>query len=150
MKIIGKIGNGLVIILLIFVALITLLAVLTKFNVGPLRIYVVDSNMDSMGTTIRNGDLVIFKTTTPDQIQTGDIVYFDRLGSPTVHRVTEIKGFCITTKGDNASISPDPGCAYNISAKYLFKVPYLGFLFLGLKYIAASFVVGLKVIFGKA
>lgn len=149
MKTVGKIGNALAIIILIFVALIALLAVCTRFNVGPLRIYVVDSNFDSMGTTIRNGDLVVFKTITPDQIHTGDIVYFDRLGSPTVHRVTEIKGFCITTKGDNANISPDPGCAYNISAKYLFKIPYLGFLFLGLKYIATSFVVGLKVIFGK-
>jgi len=142
------IGNILAIILMIFLALIALLAIFTKFNVGPLRMYVVDSDLNSMGTTIKNGDLAVFKTTTPDQIHTGDIVYFDRFGSPTVHRVIEIKGFCITTKGDNANISPDPGCAYNISAKYLFKIPYLGFLFMGLKYIATSFIVGLKVILG--
>ena len=142
------IGNILAIILMIFLALIALLAIFTKFNVGPLRMYVVDSDLNSMGTTIKNGDLAVFKTTTPDQIHTGDIVYFDRFGSPTVHRVIEIKGFCITTKGDNANISPDPGCAYNISAKYLFKFPYLGFLFMGLKYIATSFIVGLKVILG--
>lgn len=150
MKAIGKIGNALAIILMIFLALIALLAICTKFNVGPLRMYVVDSNLDSMGTTIRNGDLAIFKTTTPDQIHTGDIVYFSRFGSPTVHRVTEIKGFCISTKGDNVNIDADPGCAYNVSAKYLFKIPYLGFLFLGLKFIATSFVTGLKVITGKA
>ncbi len=149
-KALEKIGNILVIILLIFFALIALLAVLTKFNVGPLRIYFVDSSLDSMGTTIKNGDLVIFKTTTPENIHTGDVIYFDRLGSPTAHRVIDIKGFCISTKGDNINIDPDAGCAQNISAKYLFKIPYLGFLFLGLKYLAANFAIGLRVIFGKA
>jgi signal peptidase I len=145
MKIFRKIGNILVIILLVFIAILALLAVFTKSNMGPLRIHIVDGK--SMEPTLNFGDLVIFKTTTPKEVQTGNIILFDRLGGSTVHRITEIKGYCVYTKGDNTD--PDPGCAYNITAKYLFRIPFLGYFFLGLKFIGESIITGLKVITGR-
>jgi len=97
----------------------------------------------SMEPTINFGDLVVLKTMAPELSREGKIVLFKRFGVSTVHRIVSIEEDCIVTKGDNTD--PDP----NISSEYLFRIPFLGYLFLGIQLIPRYFVTGMRVILDK-
>lgn len=141
----GYIADFFLFALIAFATIMILVVISTKYNVGPYRVYMVDGA--SMQPTLNLGDIVFFKSVSQEDVREGDIILFNRLGGLVTHRVTSIKDSCVTTKGDNTD--PDPGCAYDISGKYLFKIPYAGYFGLGLQYIGNSFVTGLRVIIGK-
>lgn len=60
----------------------------------------------SMFPLIRNGDLVTIKPVDPDDLSTGDIIFFEKNDSLILHRIIEEEKFKgkFTTKGDNMPI----------------------------------------------
>ena len=91
----------------------------------------------SMNPTLEDGDLIIVRGVPAEEIKIGDIIVFDPPnGVRTVHRVTRIQTLenekpTFKTKGD-ALTEDDPYTVYpeNIHGQVIYKIPYLGYLFL--------------------
>ncbi|MFZ2969940.1 MAG: signal peptidase I [Minisyncoccia bacterium] len=86
----------------------------------------------SMWPVLKKGDLVLIKYVKNEDIKIGDIVVFKNENGFTIHRVTEITGNKIRTKGDANNIS-DLAIEYkDIVGRTLIynekpvKIPYLG------------------------
>ena len=122
------------------VLLMLAVAALLVINVGPLvfpyRVYTVLSG--SMTPTIPVGAQVVVVKVDASDIRVGDIITFERPSNPGVlitHRVIAVEpdghgGSQWITKGDANSIPdswriPAQGAGY----RYLFHIPYAGFLF---------------------
>jgi signal peptidase len=131
----AQVGNRVATALLVFAVL-----ALVVINLGPLlfpyRIYTVLSG--SMEPTIPVGAQVVVLKIDASEIHVGDIITFDRPSNPGVlitHRVVAAEpdgkgGTQWITKGDNNSIPdswriPAQGPGY----RYLFHVPFAGYLF---------------------
>jgi len=91
----------------------------------------------SMNPTLEDGDLTVVRGVPAEEIKVGDIIVFDpQNGVRTVHRVTRIQTLengtlTFKTKGD-ALDGDDPYTVYpeNIHGRLLYRIPYLGYLFL--------------------
>ena len=122
------------------VLLVLAVAALVLINLGPLvfpyRVYTVLSG--SMTPTIPVGAQVVVLKVDASEIRVGDIITFDRPSNPGVlitHRVIAVEpdgqgGSQWVTKGDANSIPdswriPAQGSGY----RYLFHVPFAGYLF---------------------
>jgi signal peptidase len=122
------------------VLLVLAVAALVLINLGPLifpyRVYTVLSG--SMTPTIPVGAQVVVLKVEASDIRVGDIITFDRPSNPGVlitHRVVGVEpdghgGSQWVTKGDANSIPdswriPAQGSGY----RYLFHVPFAGYLF---------------------
>ena len=122
------------------VLLVLAVAALVVINLGPLifpyRVYTVLSG--SMTPTIPVGAQVVVLKVDASEIRVGDIITFDRPSNPGVlitHRVIAVEpdghgGSQWITKGDANSIPdswriPAQGSGY----RYLFHVPFAGYLF---------------------
>lgn len=89
---------------------------------------------DSMAPEVRTGDLVVGRKPTPQTIEPGQIItYRSRTQSRLVtHRVVEVlkegRQLAFITKGD-ANDLPDltPVNGYDVTATYLFRVPFVGY-----------------------
>ncbi len=89
----------------------------------------------SMEPTMSPGDAVIVDEVSPRQIETGDIVTFQRQGSqtPTTHRVIDVEqtenGPAYVTKGD-ANEDPDAGAvpADRVIGEVMLIIPWIGYL----------------------
>jgi len=89
----------------------------------------------SMEPTLKVGDIVILKKVTRDEIQIGDIIAYRLHGNVVIHRVVNITGETIVTKGD-ANAAPDP---WEVSFKDVIgvpgiRIPYLGWIFIAISY----------------
>lgn len=81
----------------------------------------------SMVPTISPGDLVI--TRPAGEIHPGSIVTFDQGETVVTHRVLEMSGGMLRTKGDaNEDADPDPLPVERVQGVYLFHVPKLGYI----------------------
>ena len=86
----------------------------------------------SMWPSLKKGDLVLIKgVNNKGEVKVSDIVVYNNPSGFTIHRVVEINGNTITTKGDANNIS-DPTVKYeDIVGKAVsfnkkpFRVPYL-------------------------
>jgi len=99
----------------------------------------------SMYPTLTEGDLVLVRGVSAEEVRVGDIVAFDVpasyqgiVQSPVIHRVIEkvVDGgeICFETKGDaNTSEDPWEVPAGNIRGVYLARIPLLGFPLMFLK-----------------
>jgi len=144
-KLLKKIGKSSLIIILLF---------LVAFNFDPFLQVVAGVTRavvtkQSMEPTLKEGDLVILKSTPSIEIKENDIIVFDRyitgtpsnpgyeinLQTPWIHRVYDIIEYNGTlffkTKGDN-NISIDPGLvpSNGIVGKLIFYIPMIGILYL--------------------
>jgi signal peptidase I len=92
------------------------------------HLYVVRS--ESMKPAINMGDVVIAGPAGAiEGIKTGDIVTYELGNNLITHRVLSIDGNTLITKGD-ASEDPDPRPVQlsQVKSRYLFKIPYIGYL----------------------
>lgn len=94
---------------------------------------------DSMKPEFSGGD-VIFVTKSEDYI-VGDIVVFTDGRIPTVHRIIEINGEEIITKGDNNNVADEPITADRILGKVRFSIPYVGFVINVIKTPAVTLII---------
>lgn len=93
----------------------------------------------SMSPTLEAGDLLIVKGVQPEKIKVGDIIVFDPpqedIGR-TVHRVNGTQRLAngtltFKTKGDaNSDIDPYTVYPENIHGQVIYKIPYVGYIFL--------------------
>jgi SOS-response transcriptional repressor LexA len=76
---------------------------------------------------LSRGDLLL--VVKPVNLQVGDIVIYQRDGTSItiVHRVIEISGDRIVTKGDNNAGPDQPITLGNVQGKVVFAVPVLGY-----------------------
>jgi len=86
----------------------------------------------SMYPALNRGDLILVKGTTPEEIEVGTVVVFHHEQGLAVHRVVEIKGDTITTKGDANPERDNPITFDNIVGRVptigdsLVKIPLIG------------------------
>ncbi len=78
----------------------------------------------SMEPEFSKGDLIIVKET--NDVQVNDIVVFQDSTSLVVHRVIEMDGTQLTTKGDSNNTADDPIEITAVKGKVLFWIPYAG------------------------
>jgi signal peptidase I len=123
--------------------LAVVLIIATKINFGPYRLFVIHGG--SMEPTIHFGAVVIVKTASAASVKIGDPILFEQNRGQLVHRVINIKDACIQTQGD-ANKDPDPSCAKNVAGIVVYGIPYLGYLFITLNFLATSFAAGIQVI----
>lgn len=83
---------------------------------------------DSMYPSIRKNDLVYINHSENINIEVNDIIAFNLGDSEVLHRVINIDGQIITTKGDHNDISDAPINFHDVTGKYLFKIPFGGYL----------------------
>ena len=95
----------------------------------------------SMQPNIHEGDILIFQGIPPDEIQVGDIIFFevpmemrDILPERITHRVIEInqdsKGIFFRTQGDNAPPDTYEVRSNEIIGKNIAIIPYIGMIFI--------------------
>lgn len=80
---------------------------------------------DSMKPEFSGGDLIIFSE--KDSYKEKDVVVFKDGRSSTVHRIIEIDGETVITKGDNNNTPDAPIEKSQIIGAVDFSVPYVGF-----------------------
>lgn len=78
----------------------------------------------SMEPEFSEGDLIVVKET--DIYEVDDIVVFQEGNSLTVHRIINIDGETITTKGDANNTADAPIQASAVKGKVLFWIPFAG------------------------
>ncbi len=78
----------------------------------------------SMEPEFSQGDLIIVKET--DSFEVNDIVVFQDNNSLVVHRIIEIGGETVTTKGDANNVADEPISAEAVKGKVMFSIPYAG------------------------
>ena len=95
----------------------------------------------SMHPNIHEGDILIFQGVPPDEIQVGDIIFFevpqdmrDILPERITHRVIEINhdshGIFFRTQGDNAPPDTYEVRSSDVLGKNIAIIPYIGMIFL--------------------
>jgi len=77
------------------------------------------------------GDLIVFRES--DSYNTGDVIVYQSANAAVVHRITEINGDSITTKGDANNAEDKAISKSEIKGKVIFSLPCIGYLILGLK-----------------
>ena len=86
----------------------------------------------SMFPTLNRGDLILVKGTTPEEIEVDTVVVFRHKDGLAVHRVVEIRGQAITTKGDANPEADNPITYDDIVGRVpaigdsLVKIPLVG------------------------
>ena len=78
----------------------------------------------SMEPEFSEGDLILIKET--KDYKQNDIVVFQGGNNLIVHRIIDIDGETITTKGDANKTADEPINVSNIKGKVLFWIPFLG------------------------
>ena len=79
----------------------------------------------SMEPTFYKGDLLFVKE--KDTYKVGDIVVYQSDGILVVHRIIEIDGDTVTTKGDANNVSDEPFDKSNIKGSVSFRIAYIGY-----------------------
>ena len=116
---------------LLEVLVILLLNLCISTYVLGYRFYVVMSG--SMLPNIPVGSVVLVDTNETDY-GIGDIITYQRNGEVITHRIHDVKGEDIFTKGDaNQSVDTATILHQNIIGKYLYYVPILGYVIVYLK-----------------
>jgi signal peptidase I len=82
----------------------------------------------SMEPILKEGDVVLLRTTGADDVAVGEIILYDRNGRLIIHRVTEMHpddahGLVIQTKGDNNADYDAPIAAANVRSSFVARLP---------------------------
>ncbi|VEU83333.1 signal peptidase I [Acholeplasma hippikon] len=84
---------------------------------------------DSMYPKIRINNLVyINEKYNVDKLNVGDVIAFEQGSKEVLHRIVEINGDLIVTKGDNNNVNDQPIMKSNVKGKLVFNIPFGGFL----------------------
>jgi signal peptidase len=111
----------------LFVLFIALFSLLIILRILGFKHYVAASS--SMHPEVPKYSLVYIKKAELDELKIGDIIAYRGEGSLVLHRIIDINGDVITTKGD-ANEAPDRPIGYSrVIGKMVFSVPFLGILF---------------------
>jgi len=91
------------------------------------------TNGISMEPTHRQGDVVLIKEVSADDLKVGDVVVFDALGQQIMHRIVEMRvesggELYVVTQGDNVATPDFPVPASQVNGKLVAEVPLLGSL----------------------
>lgn len=78
----------------------------------------------SMEPEFSKGDLIVVKET--EQYKQNDIVVFQDTNSLVVHRIINIEGNTVTTKGDANKSADEPIDISAVKGKVLFCIPFVG------------------------
>lgn len=81
---------------------------------------------DSMRPTLNANDIVLI--TKPNHLKVGDIITYNDKNSNmlVIHRVVDIDGDKLTTKGDNNNINDDTITENQVVGKYVMRLKYFG------------------------
>lgn len=116
---------------LLEILVILLLILYVGANALGYRFYTVMSG--SMLPTIPVGSIALVNTNETNY-EIGDIITYNRNGEVITHRIHDVQGEDIFTKGDaNQSVDAATILHQNIIGKYLFFIPVLGYLFVYLR-----------------
>ena len=97
------------------------------YNLIKFKSYVIITN--GMKPTIDEGDVIFIKKINVNHLEVGDIVTFQKDGFIATHRITEIHGDKLITKGDNNSLDEEHLNKSNIIGEYMFRIPKVGYFY---------------------
>jgi signal peptidase I len=104
------------------------------FTFTPLiGLSIAHTNGVSMEPAHKEGDVVLIKDVTADDLHVGDVVVFQALGQKIMHRIIEQRTgpdgeMVIVTQGDNVALPDFPIAASQVSGRLVGEVPLLGTL----------------------
>lgn len=129
-KVIKVLGN-LLFVIVVFLLLVGLLTGLSSksekvYDVIKFRSYVIVT--PSMKPTINPGDMILVKKTDIDKLEKGDIITFNKDNIVATHRIEEIDGDSIITKGDNNNLEDTPINKSDVIGKFMFSIPKIGYI----------------------
>lgn len=129
-KVIKVLGN-LLFVIVVFLLLVGLLTGLSSksekvYDVIKFRSYVIVT--PSMKPTINPGDMILVKKTDIDKLEKGDIITFNKDNIVATHRIEEIDGDSITTKGDNNNLEDTPINKSDVIGRFVFSIPKIGYI----------------------
>ena len=129
-KVIKVLGN-LLFVIVVFSLLVGLLTGLSSksekvYDVIKFRSYVIVT--PSMKPTINPGDMILVKKTDIDKLERGDIITFNKDNIVATHRIEEIDGDSIITKGDNNNLEDTPINKSDVIGKFMFSIPKIGYI----------------------
>jgi len=107
------------------------------------KYYVFQIASSSMETNLHIGDYIVVKRT--DDLKKGDVITFQEDGVYITHRIHEIDGDKIVTKGDANQSLDDSIDKTVVLGKVLFKASILSFL-VKYKFIIVSILIGLFIL----
>ena len=81
-----------------------------------------------MKPTINPGDMILVKKTDIDKLEKGDIITFNKDNIVATHRIEEIDGDSITTKGDNNNLEDTPINKSDVIGRFVFSIPKIGYI----------------------
>ena len=121
----------------IFILLIIILIVFNVYNIINIKVLkndltkikgyaILEVVSGSMEPTIKVGDIIVIDTKAKTY-EIGDVItFYDTNGNFVTHRIVDVKGGKMITKGDNNQ-SPDEDMTIDhIVGKYIYKIPFLG------------------------
>lgn len=125
-----KIVKNIVLNILLIVASVVILFAGTILVTGTTGYTVVSRSMEPQ---FSKGDVIFTKKVTFEKLKVGDVItfYHGKDGEFTTHRIVEIdaKNRNVLTKGDkNDVVDPARVEASHIVGKYLFSVPFFGYI----------------------
>ena len=129
-KVIKVLGN-LLFVIVVFSLLVGLLTGLSSksekvYDVIKFRSYIIVT--PSMKPTINPGDMILVKKTDIDKLEKGDIITFNKDNIVATHRIEEIDGDSIITKGDNNNLEDTPINKSDVIGKFMFSIPKIGYI----------------------
>ena len=129
-KVIKVLGN-LLFVIVVFLLLVGLLTGLSSksekvYDVIKFRSYIIVT--PSMKPTINPGDMILVKKTDIDKLEKGDIITFNKDNIVATHRIEEIDGDSITTKGDNNNLEDTPINKSDVIGRFVFSIPKIGYI----------------------
>ncbi len=87
----------------------------------------------SMEPKIKPGDVIWVKKTHMKELKEGDILTYISEENFITHRIKKIEGNSLVTKGDANNVEDSPIKSSQVYGKYSFRIPYLGYILVGLK-----------------
>lgn len=121
----------------IFIFLIIVLVVYNVYNYINIKVLkndltkvngyaVLEVVSGSMEPTIKVGDIIVIDTHSK-KYEIGDVItFYDTNGNFVTHRIVDIEGGKMITKGDNNKSVDENMTIDHIVGKYIYKVPFLG------------------------
>ena len=116
------------------------------FSIGIFGVQPAIVTGDSMVPALREGDLIVVKPVTPDEIEVGDLIRYENQGLFIVHRVVEIEqsgdSIVLVTRGDSNASTDPPVVADQVVGKVFLDVPKVGKVGLLIKQLIAGIIGG--------
>ena len=125
--IVNIISYVVIIAIILFLIFILMFKIIYKENAPRFfNYYVLEVVSGSMEPKINVGSFIVVKK--QDKYEVGDVIAYQYDNYIITHRITDIDGDKIITKGDANNSNDDPITKDVVMGKYMFTSPFLGFL----------------------